>query len=64
MREDSGERVATLTLTLVAEAALRSLARPAGAPQPGSVGLPYGAAAGRAPGVSASLTPQQYPTYY
>ena len=51
--EDTGQYVGTVTLTLVAEAALRALPRPG--PVPGSTALPLSAAYGRAPGVGAMM---------
>jgi hypothetical protein len=61
IREETGERVATLVLTLMAEAAVRPLmGQPAG-----TAALPLGAAAGRAPGVGSSMQSViGYPGYY
>lgn len=54
--------VGVVTVTLLASAALRALPRP-GVPAPGTAPLPYGAAAGRPPGVGSSMTPTNYPGY-
>jgi hypothetical protein len=62
-REDTGERIGTVTVTLVAEAALRALPRP-GVAMPGTAALPYASAAGRPPGVSSSITNTNYPGGY
>jgi hypothetical protein len=61
VREETGERVATLVITFMAEAAVRPLM----APPAGTAGNPMAAAAGRAPGVGSSMqSVTGYPGYY
>lgn len=52
VREETGERVGVVTITLLAQAALRALPRPGA---PGTQQNPMAQAQGRAPGVGSSM---------